>query len=617
MAWSPLQLRKLALLGPGKPAAFLYFRPGVNVICGASDTGKSFIVEAIDFLLGGADPLRDIPERVAYDRSQISLATRDAQEFTFERSVEGGDYIIYEGIVGANQARKDGQRIKSKHAQGQVDNISGWLLSKVGLLNKQIKKNAQGVTNSLSFRDLARLIIVQENEIIKRSSPFLTGQYVTKTRELSTLKLLLTGVDDAAFVAERAVVKVGGEVTAKVELIDQWLADLQADVDDLRAGRNELREQLDRLNQSINFEQESLTRSQKNLTEATNARRALYMEREKNIDRISEIHELLERFTLLSRHYDIDIARLHAMQESGSLFAHQDRTSCPLCGALPEHQHMDKSCEGDVGEVVEAANIEIEKIKRLARELAQTVTELRHELEQLNGKVESLEKDFKVIDSELRDSISPDVGKGRAAFGELISERTEVTKALDLFHSIDRLEQQKNELLGEVEAKEAEKPSRTDLSKTVLDELAGHVERLLRAWHFPNADRVYFDEGTADFVIAGKPRGSRGKGLRAITHAAVTIGLMEYCKDKSLPHPGFVVLDSPLLSYWEPEGQEDSLEGTDLKDRFYGYLVEKHSESQIIVIENEHPSTSLLDQIAFTDFTKNPQIGRYGFFPLP
>lgn len=617
MAWSPLQLRKLALLGPGKPAACLDFRSGVNVICGASDTGKSFIVEAIDFLLGGAGPLRDIPERVAYDRGRIALVTRDAQEFTFERSVEGGDYLVYEGIIGADQTAKDGHRIKSKHAQGQVDNISGWLLSRVGLLNKQIKKNAQGVTNSLSFRDLARLIVVEENEIIKRDSPFLTGQYVTKTRELSTLKLLLTGVDDAAFVAEREAVKVGGDVTAKVELIDQWVADLQADVDELGAGRAELLEQLERLNHSINSEQENLARSQKNLTVATNARRALYMEKEKTIDRIGEIHDLLERFKLLSTHYDIDISRLHAMQESGSLLVHQDRTNCPLCGALPEHQHMDKSCEGNVEVIVEAANVEIEKIKRLSKELAQTVTALRHELGELNEQVENLEKDFRTIDADLRESISPEVGNGRAAFGELISERTAVTKALDLFHSIDRLDQQKKELYGEAVATVMERPSRTDLSKTVLDELAGHVERLLRAWHFPNADRVYFDEGTADFVIAGKPRGSRGKGLRAITHAAVTIGLMEYCMDKSLPHPGFVVLDSPLLSYWEPEGQEDSLEGTDLKDRFYGYLVEKLSESQIIVIENEHPSTSLLDQIAFTDFTKNPQIGRYGLFPMP
>jgi len=90
---------------------------------------------------------------------------------------------------------------------------------------------------------------------------------------------------------------------------------------------------------------------------------------------------------------------------------------------------------------------------------------------------------------------------------------------------------------------------------------------------------------------------------------------MEYCKEKSLPHPGFVVLDSPLLSYWEPEGKDDSLVGMDLKDRFYEYLVTEHSDCQVIIIENEHPPDKLLDIISLTNFTKNPNQGRYGFFP--
>ena len=35
-----VQLRKLAFLGQGKDAANLGFKAGLNVICGASDTGK-------------------------------------------------------------------------------------------------------------------------------------------------------------------------------------------------------------------------------------------------------------------------------------------------------------------------------------------------------------------------------------------------------------------------------------------------------------------------------------------------------------------------------------------------------------------------------------------------
>jgi DNA repair ATPase RecN len=45
----------------GVLAVLSIWRKGAYVICGASETGKSFIVEAIDYLMGGSDPLRDIP----------------------------------------------------------------------------------------------------------------------------------------------------------------------------------------------------------------------------------------------------------------------------------------------------------------------------------------------------------------------------------------------------------------------------------------------------------------------------------------------------------------------------------------------------------------------------
>jgi hypothetical protein len=158
-----------------------------------------------------------------------------------------------------------------------------------------------------------------------------------------------------------------------------------------------------------------------------------------------------------------------------------------------------------------------------------------------------------------------------------------------MFEQVRRLEEQKEELLGSKDEADDSSGLQTDLSKSVLDDFTSQVQALLENWGFPGAQRVYFDEAVADIVIDGKPRASRGKGLRAITHAAMNIGLMEFCKAKDLPHPGFLMLDSPLLAYWAPEGAEDSLEGSDLKDRFYTYLAENHRDAQIIIVENEHP----------------------------
>ncbi|MDQ7864054.1 hypothetical protein RCO48_32115 [Peribacillus frigoritolerans] len=64
---------------------------------------------------------------------------------------------------------------------------------------------------------------------------------------------------------------------------------------------------------------------------------------------------------------------------------------------------------------------------------------------------------------------------------------------------------------------------------------------------FSSNTTVNFEKGI--FYIDSKPTKDYGKGYRAIIYSAFVISLMEYCRDKKMPHPGFVVLDSPLTTY--------------------------------------------------------------------
>ena len=139
-----------------------------------------------------------------------------------------------------------------------------------------------------------------------------------------------------------------------------------------------------------------------------------------------------------------------------------------------------------------------------------------------------------------------------------------------MFGTFQKLEARKQSLIESEDEPHGTAKIATGLPESVSHALSLKIEGILKAWTFPGQCRVHFDKETSDFVIDGKPRASRGKGLRAITHAAVTIGVLEYCQENSLSHPGFVILDSPLLAYFKPEGDDDlELQGTDLKERFY------------------------------------------------
>jgi len=607
MSDSYLRLRKILFTGP-KDEAEVPFQPGINVICGASDTGKSFLADSIDFMLGGAN-LKEIPERTKYNEISLDLESTDEGNWKIQRSTSGGNFSL---IDISTDADAKAEVLRQNHAHNKTDNLSGFLLDQIGLLNKRVlKSKIKGTTQSLSFRNLARLVIVQEGEIQQSGSPFWSGQYTTKTSEIATVKLLLTGIDDSAVVAD---IDNSNDNIKQISLIDELLSDLRTEIEDLGEDREELSTQLERLEESIDKSRETLSTAQKALDDLLAKRRVLFDEQREGSDRLDEISDLLARFDLLADHYDVDLKRLTAIQESGSMFAHVEHVPCPLCGAAPDAQHLEETCDGDLEAIVSAASAEIEKIKKLQAELEGTVADLKIEAATIAENLEDVDARYEALNEEIQGAVAPEVTDVRSSFSALIEERSSVQKAAELFARFANLESRKSALVEEDETDDGTAVVVVGIPDSVAHSFSSKVSVILKAWNFPGKCHVFYDKEASDFVIDGKPRGSRGKGLRAITHAAITIALLEYCQENGLSHPGFVVLDSPLLAYFKPEGDEEiALKGSDLKERFYEYLVKHHSKnSQVVIIENQHPPEAIEQQVALTVFTGNPNEGRYG-----
>src|SRR3546814_18453741 len=80
-----------------------------SFIYGASNTGKSFAVKAIDFMLGGNRELPDINERKPFQR--IAMAMRvDDRDFHLERAVVGGDFSMRGAGVESRIHRRSEER---------------------------------------------------------------------------------------------------------------------------------------------------------------------------------------------------------------------------------------------------------------------------------------------------------------------------------------------------------------------------------------------------------------------------------------------------------------------------------------------------------------------------
>jgi chromosome segregation ATPase len=222
------------------------------------------------------------------------------------------------------------------------------------------------------------------------------------------VKLLLTGVDDSNVVSASAEPEVDN--ASQIAFIDELIADLGHEISDAGHDENELSSQLEKLEESIGVGRERLEMVQRKLDERVSARRQVFEEREAIEGRLSEIGELLARFALLKEHYQVDLERLTAIRESGSMFAYVEAVACPLCGAAPNDQHVDETCD-DVESIVQAATAEMGKIERLVVELNGTVGELETEREELSGQHSTKAQEFEQLELEIRETVSPEVSE--------------------------------------------------------------------------------------------------------------------------------------------------------------------------------------------------------------
>ena len=85
------RISEIRLTGKDKADASITFEPGTNVVSGDSDTGKSYLLRCIDFVLGAQEMTKVIEEAAGYELVWLELKDPDDEILTLERHLTGGD----------------------------------------------------------------------------------------------------------------------------------------------------------------------------------------------------------------------------------------------------------------------------------------------------------------------------------------------------------------------------------------------------------------------------------------------------------------------------------------------------------------------------------------------
>jgi chromosome segregation ATPase len=598
-------IKSIEVVGPDVRPASLYFSPGLNVVAGPSNTGKSYLVECLKFVFGATELPKPIKESVGYDTVQLRLG-------------EGNDsFLITRKLVlnaHTTVTNADGTEIvlKGRH-KPDLKNLSNYFLNKIGLNNKLLLTNKEKhKTQALTLRTLEKIFIVDEERIVAQYSPLGTGQRTEHTLERSLIKTLLTGDDDSNAKENRDTDENPDAIKRKIRHLEELMLLIFPRAAS-SASQLEVQTQLASIETAIAGFDSRIRELLHSKSHFLMRRKELLVNAAGLENKIQDAQVMRQRFSLLMDKYQSDRARVVGVSEAAILLENYEEVQCPTCGS-----HFDDSAsEVDVDALLQSAQAEAHKIDVQMQDLQSTINQLNETIRTSDEELSAIKSNIEDIDDTMKTDVGDELAILVSAKDLHFQKKAELTAELAKIEgrATAQIELDKLKAWGPPEKAAYEIP---DFSKQ-LDLFVKNVEDILNRWGFPEYRPTEFEDKARDLKIGGIPRRNFGKGYRAVAFSAFILGLMKTLAPSNR-HPGFVVLDSPLTTYKKADAEQgddddESIEA-DMVYSVYRDLCDAYSEQQVIVFDNQEPELDLIPLMSYQHFTKNPRVGRYGFFPL-
>ncbi len=597
-------IQKLILTGSGLKSAIIDFKSGLNVISGPTGTGKSFIFDCINYMLGGKSLDRIPPEATNYDKIFLEISSEN-NYYTLERATKGGQYNLFNSNFNERDTVKP-KLLLPKHDNKNDDNISTFLLSFCKLNGKKIRTNKNGKKVSLSYRDICHLSLIPETEITKLESPIFAKGGFNKTKEINVINFLITGQDDNSIITEPDE-KIIQFRKGKLEILDELInsfSEQEKKIDNSES------------NQILMLIEDGILKLKIKQSEILNQfaindtkRKILSKTIFENENLKENLKETLSRSELLKAHYHSDIDRLNSTIEAGILLSEnpQNTSSCPYCN----NEIKKISSDNEILKTVTSCENEIEKISFLLVEVNESILLLEKKKIEIQTLIEKEKRSLFEIESIINSNIIESLKDIENSFNELYSERDRLLNEKFKRESIEKFIEFKSDISDSIKPKQDNIYNK--LTSSLMFPISEKIYQILKKCNYSELNTVTFSEITNDFVFGAKNRNLSGKGERAITYATFVLAMAEYLTKKGHSF-GVPVFDSPLVTYRKPNSNGEGI-SEDLAMDFYKYCAISSKLPQIIILENEEPTSDIVDKINHIKFTKNKTDGRYGFIP--
>lgn len=622
---SKIELRKLVVIGTRKNYEVPFF-PGLNIILGDSDTGKSSILELINYSLGASE-ISLYSEIEATGLICCLELDLDGNIYTFKRNLFNykAPVVIYACPFTRTDEAQPAYIVSPsyKNTASPDGYLSDFIFDRLGfplIKIKEAPKKDNSRVARLSFRDLMKHLYLNQDDvgskyILDQNVPYLA----VKNREV--FKFIFNFLDEEISALQIDIAhtqKKYNDLEAQQKIIINFLQDTEL------GSLQELDETVKALKKDLIACQNEL----ENLNKQMQASVGVYAHaREKILELESTVKKLRNRLTTadqkifdyakLKNEYIKDIDKLKTSSQIKPLVKNLNmKVSCPVCSQEISAQTCSNYFNTTAAVTVDN---QIRLLKQRKTQLLKILDSERIAREEVATKLLNEKKTLDLLrqtyDNDTKKLVTPFIQERDAAVAAktMIEEKikhygslTEIVKkstyiSEDLTSLSNKLKDLRKDL--KERADQLESPANV-FSK--LDETLG---KYLRFVSIKNATRISISEKTCLPKVRDTDYSKLSSGgLRTITSIGYVLSLLEYSLTSSIRHPGLVLIDTVgkyLGKYTKHKYLEHTITSEDKREyvsdphkygRIYEHmlkLVQKSEETkkpcQIIVVDNDLP----------------------------
>lgn len=619
-----LILKKLILVGREKNY-IVPFTLGLNIIYGDSDTGKSSILNMIDYLLGSSEVFLydEIEIHGKYGLLELEL---NNDIYTIKRDIFNpkSHIEVYHSTIDKMESVFPKEYGSSFVKEGPEGYFSDFMLEalNISLVKlKQAPSKADSKMSSLSFRDIFKFCFLDQDDvgnkdILDQKNP------VVFVKNKETFKFLHNLLDSQITelqedIAEKTRIKNG--IIQQFTIVSSFLREARLETTESLEGKSQkLTEELKVLDNEIL----QLTNNMKSNSDHDNELREIIVTKQSHLDSLT-LNKMYKETQLdqnlrLKRDYQQDIDKLLASVEVIKKLPNHEghHVNCPVCD-----NELQASKFNELFSQYDSSSIELEvkSLKNRFKEISLLIDRDRGSILDIIEETTSLSAEIKkakdMLDLKTREFVSPFMSQRdllNTRRGEINEEIKRTDYLLKLRNQLNELTKRTDVLTEQISQSNSRMITLVEGAPSVdgvLESIADWLNEFLTFIPIRNPYGIKISDKTFLPVVRDRDYSKlTSGGLRTLVSIGYLFSLLRNSLDTDTNFPSLLMIDTvgkyigkTKAKYLENTNQsEDTLEGINDPKKYkniYSYLsslsdeLVENYDFQVIVVDNDLPES--------------------------